>query len=189
MIAQVGIVPPFVLLKFMNIYTTQLEARIYELLEGDLNSMGYEILRLRYGGSKASKRLQIMIERSDGQNVNIKDCENTTNHSSVVLDVSELLGDDYSLEVSSAGLNKPLTRAKDFIGNVGKKLKLSTKMPVEGQRNFQGKIFSADENNVVLDLIDNKGQITLKYDAISEASLVYFDENENKNKRGKHGKL
>lgn len=176
-------------LKAMNIHTTQIESQLFDLLEGELNVLGYEIIRLRYGGSKTSKRLQIMIERTDGQNVNIKDCENTTKQVSLVLEVENILEDDYSLEVSSAGLNKPLTRVKDFKNNIGNKIKLSTKLPINGQRNFQGVILSADDESVTLEQIDNKGQVALKYETISDATLVYFEEKEIKNKRGKHGKL
>lgn len=173
----------------MNIHTTQIESQIFDLLEKQLNVMGYEIVRLRYGGSKESKRLQMMIDRTDNQNVNINDCEEVTKYASLILEVENLLEDEFSFEVSSTGLNRPLTRSKDFISRVGSNIKLSTKLPIEGQKNFKGSIISASDEEVVLDLMDNKGQMPFRYSSVSEATLLYFEEKENKNKRGKDGKL
>jgi ribosome maturation factor RimP len=155
----------------MNIYQTQLEEQICQLIEPALKDMGYEPVRIRLMGTARNKTLQIMIDRRDGKAITVDDCEAASRHVSVLLDVGEIISSHYNLELSSAGINRPLTRRKDFAKYLGEVIKLTTKIAIAGQRNFTGRLQSATDDNIVLLPKESMQEISIAFTNIGDATL------------------
>lgn len=169
------------------IYSNQLEANVYNIAQAPFKSLGYDIVRIRLQQDKAKRVLQIMIERLDQSTVNIDDCEKASNYISVLLDVEDPIKGEYNLEISSPGLERPLTRPKDFIMNVGKSIRLQTKLPINGQKRFKGVLKEfEDQNKIVLEQFDTKEIIEVDFENISEATLDILPELEDKKGKKKN---
>jgi ribosome maturation factor RimP len=162
------------------IYQTQLEAKIYEIVEKPLEALGYEVVRIKLSHTSGGKTLQFMIERSDKTNLKLEDCETASRHISVILDVENPIDAEYNLEMSSAGLNRPLTREKDLVENIGNVVKIVTKIPLNGQKRFAGRILNFEDGMVTLALSDSNAEnkpSEIRFDNIFEAYLDYFASN------------
>ena len=148
------------------------DQRIAAIVEPTVRGMGFELVRLRLMGGKRMT-LQIMAERPDGT-MEVEDCAELSRQLSVVLDVEDPLEREYTLEVSSPGIDRPLTRLTDFDRWEGYEAKLETAEPVEGRRRFKG-ILAGTEGGEVLIEVD-EGTIGLEFDWLSDAKLVLTDE-------------
>ncbi len=147
--------------------------QIERLIEPSLAAMGYEIVRVLIMG-KHSPTLQIMAERKDEQAMTVEDCADISRQISAVLDVEDPIRSAYTLEVSSPGLDRPLTRPKDFQRFAGYEAKLETRFPIDGRRKFTGKLIGLDGE--VVKLKDDAGEVALPYAQIQKARLVLTDE-------------
>ena len=165
------------------IYQTQLEAKIFEIVDASLTSMGYEVARIKISHSGFSKVLQFMLDRTDGENLRLEDCEAASHHISVLLDVENPIDTEYTLEVSSAGLNRPLTRPKDFVHNIGNIVKLALKAPINGQKKFTGRLVSFENNIATLSVPAPQNAVEINFDHILEAQLDYFASNTKKGEK------
>lgn len=114
-----------------------IEQHIENLITPALNDKGFGIVRLQLQGNKR-KTLQLMIERLDGLNITMEDCALVSRTASVLLDVDDPIHESYTLEVSSPGLDRPLTKKVDFERFTGSLIKIELKMPLQGSRRFQG---------------------------------------------------
>ena len=103
-------------------------AKIGRLVEPSLDSMGYDLVRVRVTGS-GQPTLQIMAERKDRQDMTVEDCANISRNLSAVLDVEDPISESYALEVSSPGMDRPLTRLEDYERFAGFEAKIETKRP------------------------------------------------------------
>jgi ribosome maturation factor RimP len=166
--------------KVMNVYQTQLEARVAEILEPALVDMGYSLVRVRIGGSSKRKQLQLMLERADGTPVTVGDCEKISKHSSVLLDVEDPIEQEYTLEVSSTGLDRPLTRPKDFNTFAGQSAKVTLKIAVLGQRNFTGTITDSADDTFSFTVKDTGEIHSFPFNNVSEAHLIFEEKKNNK---------
>ncbi len=160
-----------------------IEAKILELVSHSIENMGYEVVRVRMQGSGASSALQIMIDRLDGKTITVDDCEKVSKHVSAVLDVADPIADAYNLEISSPGVDRPLTRKKDFIKFAGLEVKLESRDKIDGQAKFRGKLIGVEDETVLLDLniIDmtdpgTAKQVKIEFNNIKNAKLVLTDE-------------
>ncbi|OJU33418.1 MAG: hypothetical protein BGN99_07955 [Alphaproteobacteria bacterium 65-37] len=133
--------------------------------------MGFELVRvaLSKGGT-----LQIMIEPADGRPMDVEDCANVSRALSAVLDVEDPITDAYTLEVSSPGIDRPLTRPKDYARWAGHLARLETSMPIEGRRRFKGTLLGLDEDCVRLRLDDGK-EAAVPLEAVTKAKLELTD--------------
>ncbi|AIF80748.1 ribosome maturation protein RimP [endosymbiont of Acanthamoeba sp. UWC8] len=165
----------------MAIYQTQAESKIFEIINESVRALGFDIVRIKNLQAGRSKTLQIMIDRMDNENIAIEDCEQVSRHISALLDVEDIIDERYTLEVSSPGLNRPLTRLKDFENNIGNIIKLTIFEAVDGRRRFVGKINEVNEENIVILPKDANEIINLNFNNIEEAFLQYFDSNINSN--------
>jgi ribosome maturation factor RimP len=148
-----------------------LEERIAPTLE----SMGYEVVRVAISGSDGRKTLQVMADRSDGSLISVNDCEEISHALSAIFDVEEPVSGRYHLEVSSAGIDRPLTRLKDFSAFAGFEAKVETKMPVEGRKRFRGHLNGVSKTgDVLIDVEDQEFIIAM--DNVKTAKLVLTDE-------------
>jgi ribosome maturation factor RimP len=137
-----------------------------------IQDMGYELVRVRLMGGK-SKTLQIMADRPEG-GIEVEDCAKISTAVSAVLDVEDPLDDAYTLEVSSPGIDRPLTRMKDFDAWAGYEAKIETTELIDGRRRFRGVLAGTENDEVLLEI--EEGTIGLKFDWLSDAKLVLTDE-------------
>ncbi len=148
-------------------------SKIAELIEPSLQSMGYEIVRVMYTGGDR-QILQIMAEREDGT-MTIDGCEEVSRTVSALLDVEDPISGAYDLEVSSPGIDRPLTRLKDFERWSGFEAKVELDEAVDGQRRYRGKLIGSEGEDIVL-LTDAGEKITLPFADLRKAKLVLTDE-------------
>lgn len=149
-----------------------IQAAIGPSIEG----LGYEIVRLKWMGGDKYKTLQIMIEPKGGGITRVEDCEKVSNAVSAILDVEDIIQGAYRLEVSSPGIDRPLTRRKDFESYQGFETKIETKEGIEGRRKFRGKVTKIGDDSIEFELSDEKKSFTIPWSKISEAKLVLTDE-------------
>lgn len=152
------------------------EGRFAKLIEPTLNGMGFELVRVRTTAvGKGGVTLQIMAERPNGQAVNVEDCTAISRAISTLFDVEDPFEGAYRLEVSSAGVPRPLTRIKDFKDYIGFELKCEIEPMVNGRKRFKGELIEAnDQTFVIRDEEDN--EIELAYDQLASVALIYSDE-------------
>lgn len=155
----------------MSALTTKIEEKISPIV----NEMGFEIVRVALFGSDMKKTLQIMIEKSNGDPINIKDCEDVSRAVSVCLDVMDPISGHYNLEVSSTGIDRPLVKPSDFVKFQGKSIVVKTYVMKNDRKIFKGSLEFASENgiNLILDmpLTDGNTKIDFTYDEISSAYI------------------
>jgi ribosome maturation factor RimP len=151
------------------------DQRLLDLLDPVAQAAGYELVRLRLMGGAERRRLQIMAENADGEMV-IEDCAKLSRALSEVLDAADPISGEYVLEVSSPGVDRPLTRKKDFEAYEGYEAKIELDRLAEGRKRFRGVLAGVDGDNIALDL-EGEAETTLVPLAwIVEAKLVLTDE-------------
>jgi ribosome maturation factor RimP len=150
-----------------------LEARLAAIVTPSLEGMGYELVRVAVLG-RDRLTVQIMADRADGSQITVADCEAISRALGAVLDVEDPIPRAWSLEVSSAGIDRPLTRAKDWNRFAGHLARAETLAPVGGRRRFTGIALGADEAGARLRL-DDGNEIVLPLNLIRRAKLVLTD--------------
>lgn len=142
---------------------------LIELIEPALEAMGYELLRLDYVVGKHG-HVNIYIDSEDG--VRIEDCEAASRMVSDLLDQHDPIAHTYTLEVSSPGIERPLSKRKHFIKYQGEKIKLKTKIEITGSRKLSGQIINAGDDK--LEVLQGNGEkVFIPYDLIERANLWY----------------
>ena len=150
---------------------TDLLRRIEDIVAPTIVGMGFELVRvhLSRGGT-----LQVMIEPADGRPMDVEDCANVSRARSAVLDVEDPITSAYTLEVSSPGIDRPLTRAKDYVRWTGHMARLETTEPVEGRRRFKGTLLGLEDGIVKLRL-ESGEETGVPLSAVSRAKLEMTD--------------
>jgi len=133
-----------------NIQREQLQSLIQNCAEQLAGSMGLEIVLVEIKGGDQRPIVRTYIDRSGG--VTLDDCERFSKRFSVLLDVEDWIPFSYTLEVSSPGLNRPLVKESDFQRFAGKSARVRTRSPIEGQKNFSGRILGATGGIVGLEV-------------------------------------
>jgi ribosome maturation factor RimP len=148
-----------------------LEALVAPAVEAE----GYRLVRLRLLGSKR-KTLQIMAERADGT-MDVEDCARLSRLVSEILDEKDPIEEDYDLEVSSPGIDRPLTAIADYARFAGHLARFELVEPLAGRKRFRGLVMGADGRNVVVEIQGKDGaeRIVLPFNDIHEAKLVLTD--------------
>ncbi|MEO1041244.1 MAG: ribosome maturation factor RimP [Pseudomonadota bacterium] len=145
-----------------------------ELLTPVVEAAGFELIRLRVTGSH-NKTLQVMAERPDGT-MSAEDCAALSRAISPVLEESDPIEEAYTLEVSSPGIDRPLTRLKDFERWDGFAAKIETLQAVEGQKRFKGILAGVEDDNVLVDLEGEDETALMPFSLIAAAKLIMTDE-------------
>jgi ribosome maturation factor RimP len=156
---------------------TAIDRRLAEILTPVIEGMGFELVRIRLMGGK-TKTLQVMAERPEG-GIEVDECADISTAVSAVLDVEDPIDDAYTLEVSSPGIDRPLTRLKDFETWEGYEAKLETSELIDGRRRFKGALAGTEGGEVLIEIDDGAGgtvTIGLQFDWLSDAKLVLTDE-------------
>jgi ribosome maturation factor RimP len=155
---------------------TAIDRRMAEILTPVIEGMGFELVRIRLMGGQ-TKTLQIMAERPGG-GIEVDECAQISTAVSAVLDVEDPLEDAYTLEVSSPGIDRPLTRLKDFESFEGYEARIETTEMIDGRRRFKGVLAGVEGDEVLLNLEEGGDTVTvgLNFEWLSDAKLVLTDE-------------
>jgi ribosome maturation factor RimP len=144
------------------------------LIEPEVKHLGYDLVRVCMIGGRSDPTLQVMAERPDTRQLDLADCEKISRRLSDVLDLCDPIEGSYRLEVSSPGIDRPLTRLKDYADWAGYEARISVAEPREGRKQFSGTLEGVDDGNVKL--TDKSGQAhTLPFSEISSAKLLLTD--------------
>jgi ribosome maturation factor RimP len=146
--------------------------RIAALIEPSLTAMGYDLVRVQIDG-KRQARVQVMAERSDGSGMGVEDCAQLSRHISALLEVEDPIEGSYTLEVSSPGIDRPLTRPADYARFAGHVAKVELRYARDNRRRFTGTIKGLDGETVLLDT--EEGSVSLPLAEIERAKLVLTD--------------
>lgn len=149
-----------------------IDRRMAEIITPVLEDMGYELVRVRLMSGKSSI-LQIMADTPKG-GIEVDDCAEISTAVSAILDVEDPILDTYTLEVSSPGIDRPLTRLKDFETFEGYEAKIETDELIDGRRRFKGELAGVEGNEVLINIAE--GTIGLQFDWLSDAKLVLTDD-------------
>jgi ribosome maturation factor RimP len=152
--------------------STEVIGRVRALAQPILAEAGLELVEVEFRREAGGWVLRLYMDRSGGRpgGVSLDDCQRVSEELGDHLDVEEVIDHPYSLEVSSAGLDRPLTQEADFRRFAGKAARISLHEPLEGQRNFRGRLAGMAEGAVLLDLPDGR-QARIPRTLIAKARL------------------
>lgn len=154
--------------------TSPYEDKLLALIEPAARDLGYEIVRVRLMGSRR-KTFQIMAERPDGR-MSSGDCEKLSRGLSPLLEAEDPIETEYALEVSSPGIDRPLTRFVDFDRWIGWEAKLELDRGIEGRKRFSGELAGTEDNNICINLEGEEDTALIPFEWIASARLVLTDD-------------
>ena len=149
------------------------ELIIKELVAPVIRGFGYELVRIQISDD-GTKTLQIMVERLDGINLSVDDCSLLSKEISIILDVNDPINDNYLLEVSSPGIDRPLLKFKDYETYAGFHARISTTAVFEGRKDFKGKLTGIEGDNVKITIKEKT--YLLPFNKIEKAKLLLTQE-------------
>jgi ribosome maturation factor RimP len=149
-----------------------MDKKLAELLSPILEDLGFEMVRVRLSNGNPST-LQIMADRLDGQ-IGVDELAEINTSVGTILDVEDPIPENYTLEISSPGIDRPLTRKKDFDSFQGFEAKVETTELIDGRRRFRGVLAGVNNDEVLINL--EEGTIGLKFTWLSDARLVLSDD-------------
>ncbi len=153
--------------------TTSLEARLAVIIAPRLELMGFELVRVAVLG-KERPTVQVMADRADGSQITVEDCQNISHDVSAAIDVDDPIPGAWTLEVSSAGIDRPLTRVKDWNRFAGHLVRAETFFPQNGRKRFAGIVLGADETAARIRLDDGE-EVAIRHPDLRRAKLVLTD--------------
>ncbi len=151
----------------------QVKHPLADMLEPIIEKLGYEVVRIMTIG-QANPTLQIMIDKTDGTEITVDDCAKVSRALSETLDEKDPISGRYNLEVSSPGLDRPLTKPEHFVRFAGNVVKIETDELVENRKRFKG-VLNGMENLTVLLTMEGT-EYRLPFETISKAKIVLTDE-------------
>jgi ribosome maturation factor RimP len=151
------------------------DLKLLELLDPVAEAAGYEIVRLRLMGGAERRRLQIMAEQPDGE-MNVEGCTRLSRAISEVMDAADPISGEYVLEVSSPGVDRPLTRLRDFETYEGHEAKIELDRLAEGRKRFRGQLAGVEGEQIGIDLEGEDETAMVPFAWIVEAKLVLTDQ-------------
>ncbi len=138
------------------------------MLEPGVKALGFELVEVELQGGSAGATLRVFIDGPNG--ITLDDCARVSRQLSAILDVEDPIAGRYALEVSSPGLDRPLVNPADFRRFEGETVQVKTRAPLEGRRNFKGRLAEVEGDGVV---IESDGErFAISFDAIERARLV-----------------
>ncbi len=154
---------------------THIDERILALVEPVAEDLGLNVVRIRVMSGKR-KTVQIMAERKSDGLMEVSNCESLSREVSALLEVEDPISDAYVLEVSSPGLDRPLTDLRDFETYSGYLARLELDRLVEGRKRFRGVLAGVDGENIEIDLDHEDDTAQIPFSWISEAKLLITDD-------------
>jgi len=151
-------------------------AALTRLIEPELKSLGYDLVRVAFVGGRSDPTLQIMAERPDTRQLDLGDCETISRRLSEVLDAADPIEGAYRLEVSSPGIDRPLTRLRDYDDWSGHEARITLAEPMGGRKQFSGTLKGTGQHDAVHVLGRDGKDYVLPFSSISSAKLLLTDE-------------
>lgn len=162
--------------KIMELMQIALEQQLIDIIINPLKDLGFGVVRLKIldSGSDVSRNkvLEILIERLDGNHVSIKDCKVASNNISAILDVEDIINSNYNLEVSSAGIERPLVKPEDFIKYKDYVAQIKLHKAVSDCKKYQGKIIGFENDEIILEIPKSEPLLKIDFANIKDAKLV-----------------
>ena len=149
-------------------------AGLERLIEPEVSHLGYDLVRVCMIGGSSDPTLQVMAERRDTRQLDLADCERISRRLSDVLDLADPIAGSYRLEVSSPGIDRPLTRLKDYRDWAGYEARVTLAEALEGRKNFTGTLQGAEGEDVLILAKDGQSH-ALPFHEISSAKLLLTD--------------
>ncbi|MBV9656075.1 MAG: ribosome maturation factor RimP [Acetobacteraceae bacterium] len=151
-----------------------LDGKLAALIAPSIEAMGFELVRVAVMGSRDRPTVQVMADRADGHLISVEDCETISHAIGALLDVEDPIAGAWNLEVSSAGIDRPLSRAKDWNRFAGHLARAEAIAPIEGRKRFSGIVLGADQTHARMRL-DDGTEIALPLADLRRAKLVLTD--------------
>ena len=127
------------------------ETRISQIIEAAIEELGFSLVRVLYSGGQAGRnQLQIMAEPKEDRDMTVEDCQMISRHVSALLDVEDPISGSYVLEVSSPGIDRPLTRLTDYERFQGELVKITLRLMQDGRRRFTGRLGGVSDAGLVI---------------------------------------
>ena len=156
---------------------TQEDRQLLDLLDPVAEAAGYEIVRLRMMGGTQRRRLQVMAERPEDGEMSVEDCARLARALSEVLDAADPVPGEYLLEVSSPGIDRPLTRLKDFETYEGLEARIELDRLADNRKRFKGELAGVEGDNIAINMEDDPDNTALvPFAWVIDAKLVLSDE-------------
>ena len=147
------------------------ETKVTEIIESAVEELGFSLVRVVYSGGKAGRNhLQIMAEPKQKREMAVEDCQLISRHLSALLDVEDPISGAYVLEVSSPGIDRPLTRLNDYKRFKGELAKISLRLMQDGRRRFNGRIGGVSDAGLVV-LETSFGRFEFAFDNIESGRI------------------
>jgi ribosome maturation factor RimP len=144
------------------------------LIEPEADALGLKIVRIAMFGGTSDPTLQVMAERPDTRQLILDDCAQLSRRLSEVLDEHDPIEHAYRLEVSSPGIDRPLTRLSDYADWTGHMARIRLEEAIDGRKQFEGELHGLDGEHVILD-VAKTGETRLPFAAIINAKLLLTD--------------
>lgn len=149
--------------------------KIRAIAERVAESSGVEVLEVELSGGGKARRLRIFLDKPEG--VTLADCENVSREVGTILDVENVVpGGQYTLEVSSPGLDRKLFKPADYERFTGSLIKVQTRDPISGARHFEGRLQGLHEDRIALEVKASKKAVAARLEIelanIEKANLV-----------------
>ena len=147
------------------------EAKVSQIIEAAIEELGFSLVRVRYFGGQAGRnQLQIMVEPKEGRDMTVENCQMISRHVSVLLDVEDPISSAYVLEVSSPGIDRPLTRLADYERFQGELAKITLRLMQDGRRRFNGRLGGVSDAGLVI-LYSSFGKFEFAFDDIEAGRI------------------
>lgn len=150
-------------------------ADIARLIEPEAQALGLALVRVKMNGGRSDPTLQVMAERPDTRQLDLSDCEALSRRISDVLDQHDPIEEAYRLEVSSPGIDRPLTRLADFDDWAGFDARVRLVDKIEGRKHLDGRILGTDGSTVRFALSKDAGEFATDMSTIASAKLILTD--------------
>ena len=158
---------------------TSEDRKLIEIFDPIANELGLDIVRVRLMGSNkpgGARRLQIMAERQSDGDINVNQCARLSRALSAYLEEADPIDGEYILEVSSPGIDRPLTRLKDFETFEGYEARIELDRLAEGRKRFRGTLAGIEDDLVAIDLEGEEETAMIPFAWVIDAKLVLTDE-------------
>jgi len=149
-------------------------AQLMQLIEPEARALGFDLVRVKMSGGKGDQTLQIMAERPETRQLTIDDCAELSRRISDKFDEVDPIEHEYRLEVSSPGIDRPLTRLGDFADWAGHEARINLTAPVDGRKQLTGDLAGLDGDRIMIDVRKHE-RMTIGFDQVADAKLLITD--------------
>jgi ribosome maturation factor RimP len=153
------------------------ESKIFELIEPTVNSLGFELVLVSITND-GGRVLKVIIDGCNSVKLSINDCKSVSRLITPILDVDDFITGKYTVEVSSAGIERPLVKKSHYDRFIGHQILVRLREPIDERKKYEGKLLSSQNDDIVLEVKTGESVVAkvIKFDIIKSANLVMTDE-------------